>query len=557
MTTATASTPSDAPVPVPDASTTGRRGAGDRWAGTRSLLRVALRVERVRLPVWVLAVVGLTALSVRSELDVFGTPGARAARARLMRSPAATALAGPGYGLDDYTVGAMVANELAAWVALAMAIMSVQLVVRHLRGAEESGLLELVRSGPVGRDAPVLAAVTVLAVADGVIGVGLTLALLVAGLPAAGAVAFGAGCALVALTFGGLAAIGAQLVSHARTASMLGLAAIGAGMVPRGAGDVIAPESGSVLSWLSPFGWAQATRAWVGERWWPLALPVLAWVVAVVVAAVLAERRDLGSGLVPERTGRATASARLTGLAAVTVRRQAGSFAGWAVGTAALCALVGVLARQVVDFIADEPGLAAFFPEGSAGAADAALARYLLVGVCLAACAGVAGVGAVRAEEASGRGAHVLAGPVSRPRWLLDQVAVVAGAATLVLLLGGLAMGVTAASSLDDPALVLRLVGAAAVQAPVVWCLVGLGALVLGAAPRLFGLVWAYVGYVTLTSLLGGLLPDGSDLLSPLRYTPALPGAPMDWPPVLLLAVVALLLVAVGTVAFRRRDLTD
>ena len=34
------------------------------------------------------------------------------ARAQLISSPAATALAGPGYGLDDYTVGAMTANEL-------------------------------------------------------------------------------------------------------------------------------------------------------------------------------------------------------------------------------------------------------------------------------------------------------------------------------------------------------------------------------------------------------------------------------------------------------------
>lgn len=532
----------------------GRRTTA-RWFGTGALVRVALRVERVRLPVWLVAVVGLTAASASSEADLFPTPAARAARAELMRSPAAVALAGPGYGLGDYTIGAMVANELGAWVALALAVMSVLLVVRHLRGAEESGLLEVVRSTPVGRDAPVLAALAVVTLADLGVGLALAAALAGAGLPAVGALAFGLGCGLVGLTFGATAAVAAQLVAHARTASMLGLAATGLGFVLRAAGDVRAPESGSALSWLSPFGWSQATRAWVDERWWPLALPVLASVVASGVAALLAERRDLGDGLLPERPGRPHASARLTGVAAVTLRRLAGALAGWAVAVAALCGLVGVLAREVVQFIEEEPALAAFFPDGSGGAAEAALSRYLLVAVALAAAAGVQGVAAVRAEEVAGRAAHVLAGPVGRARWLGAQLAVVLGAAAAVVLLGGLVMGVTAASTLDDPSLVGRLLGAALAQLPALGVVTGVAVLVLGLAPRAFGLAWAYLGYVALTAMLGGVLPDGSDVASPLRYTPGMPAEPMDWPAVLVLAALAVALVAGGVLAFRRRDL--
>jgi ABC-2 type transport system permease protein len=532
-----------------------RRTARDRWAGTAALVRVALRVERVRLPVWLIAVAGLTAVSASSQADLFPTPESRAARAELMRSPAAVALGGPGYGLDDYTIGAMVANELGSWVALALAVLSVLLVVRHLRGAEESGLLEVVRSTPVGRDAPVLAAVVVVTVADLAIGGALAAALVATGLPVAGAVAFGLGCALVGLTFGALAAVAAQLVAHARTASMLGLAAIGAGYVLRAVGDVRAPESGSVLSWLSPFGWSQATRAWVAERWWPLLLPVLASAAAFAVAALLAERRDLGTGLLPARAGRAGASPRLTGVAAVTLRRLAGALAGWTVGVLAVCALVGVLAREVVQFIEDEPALAAFFPEGSGAAADTALARYLQVAVALAAAAAVQGVAAVRAEEVAGRAAHVLAGPVGRARWLGAQLGVVLGGAALMVVLGGLVMGVTAASTLDDPALVGRLVGAAAAQLPALAVVAGVAVLVLGAAPRAFGLAWAFLGYVALTAMLGGVLPDGSDLASPLRYTPMLPAEPVDRPAVLVLAALAAVLLAAGVRAFGRRDL--
>jgi ABC-2 type transport system permease protein len=526
----------------------------DRWAGTAALVRVALRVERVRLPVWLLAVAGLTAVSASSEADLFPTAESRAARAELMRSPAAVALGGPGYGLDDYTIGAMVANELGSWVALALAVLSVLLVVRHLRGTEESGLLEVVRSTPVGRDAPVLAAVVVVTLADLAIGVALAGALAATGLPVAGAVAFGLGCGLVGLAFGAVAAVAAQVATHARTASMLGLAAVGVGFVLRAAGDVRAPESGSVLSWLSPFGWSQATRAWVDERWWPLVLPVLAAAAGFGAAALLAERRDLGTGLLPARPGRAAASARLTGIAAVTLRRLAGALGGWTAGVVAICALVGVLAREVVQFIEDEPALAAFFPQGSGAAAEAALARYLLVAVALAAAAAVQGVAAVRAEEVAGRAAHVLAGPLGRARWLTAQLGVVLGGTAAMVVLGGLVMGATAARTLDEPDLVGRLVAASVAQLPALAVVAGVAVLVLGAAPRAFGLAWAFLGYVVLTAMLGGVLPDGSDVASPLRYTPMLPAEPMDWPAVLVLAALGAVLLTAGVLAFRRRD---
>ena len=89
---------------------------------------------------------------------------------------------------------------------------------------------------------------------------------------------------------------------------------------------------------------------------------------------------------------------------------------------------------------------------------------------------------------------------------------------------------------------------------PAVGIILGVAVVVMGVAPRAFGLVWAYVTYVGVVGLFGALLPDGSDALSPFTYTPQLPAEAMDWPPVLVLTVVAVALVAVGLAAFRRRD---
>ena len=100
-------------------------------AGTRGLVRAALRLDRGRTTIWAVAVAGLTQVSVVALSRLYSTPESRAARAQLISSPAATALAGPGYGLDDYTVGAMTANELGLWIMIPVAIMALLTVTRH------------------------------------------------------------------------------------------------------------------------------------------------------------------------------------------------------------------------------------------------------------------------------------------------------------------------------------------------------------------------------------------------------------------------------------------
>ena len=76
----------------------------------------------------------------------------------------------PGFRLDDYTVGAMTANELGLWLMVPVGIMALLAVTRRLRAAEEDGRLELVRSAPVGRDAPVVAGLVAAVVATLAVG---------------------------------------------------------------------------------------------------------------------------------------------------------------------------------------------------------------------------------------------------------------------------------------------------------------------------------------------------------------------------------------------------
>ena len=104
-----------------------------------------------------------------------------------------------------------------------------------------------------------------------------------------------------------MAAVAAQLAGSARGARGLAIGVLGAAFVVQSAGAAAGAGGPQWLSWLSPVGWALQVRAFAGDRWLVLALPLAAAVVATAIAVALAARRDLGAGLLPSRPGPAGA----------------------------------------------------------------------------------------------------------------------------------------------------------------------------------------------------------------------------------------------------------
>ena len=77
------------------------------------------------------------------------------------------------------------------WTFIAVGLMSVFMMVRHTRAGEESEQAELIRAAPVGRNAPLAAALIGTAIADLIVAVGCVLTFVAYGLPASGSAAFG------------------------------------------------------------------------------------------------------------------------------------------------------------------------------------------------------------------------------------------------------------------------------------------------------------------------------------------------------------------------------
>ncbi|GAA4288241.1 polyketide antibiotic transporter [Georgenia daeguensis] len=539
---------------VPARAPSGGAGA-DPWAGTAGLLRLYLRLDRVRVAVWTLAVGVPVAGSVASLEATYPTAESLQARAALLSNPSAVMMTGPAFALDDYTFGAMVANELSLYLLVTLAIMSVLLVVRHTRAEEESGRLEVLRALPVGRFAPATAALATVALANLVVGAAITAALVGTGMEAPSSLALGVAAALTGLVFGAVAAVTAQLTEHSRAASGTALGALAVAFLVRGVGDVVDPQ-GSWLSWLSPLAWAQQTRLYVDLRWWPLALSAAATVVLLVLAVVLAQRRDLGAGLRAPRPGPATASAALLSPAGLARRLLSGSFLGWTLGMFFFAVAFGALADSLEGMVDDIPDLGQWMTVDLADLTTS-FAAVMLSFLALAPVAwAVAGVLRLRAEEEAGRVEAMTVTGSSRPGLLGGWLAVVAAASVAMLVVIGLGVGLGTAAATGEVAWIGRLTVASLVYVPATLLVAAVAVALYGLVPRVAGLSWVLVVWVALALFLGSLLdlPGWAMDLSPLTHTPLVPSEDLRAAPLLVMLATAAALVAAGFAGLRRRD---
>jgi len=522
-------------------------------AGTGALVRFVLRRDRVRLPVWVLSIVGLVWASTVALQDAYPTQADRDLYASTIGGSAASiVMSGPPTALA--TMGGLTVFEVNSVALLGVALMAVFLVVRHTRAEEEAGRTELVRAAAVGRLATLVAPTLVVGLACVAIGAAVTGVFLVAELPVTGSVTYGAVVAATGLSFAALTLVAAQLTEHGRGALAIGGTALGVTFLLRGIGDV----QESWLRWLSPIGWAQATRPFASERWWPLLL-VAALVAACVVAVLaLVEHRDHGAGMLPTRPGRPRAGAALLAPGGLALRLQRGSLTGWTAGTAVLGLAYGSLASDVESLIAENPQLAEWLTAGGGGdLVDLFFATSLLVMALVASAFAVSSMVRLRSEESAGRAEPLLATALSRAAWAGQGLAVTVAGTVLLLAAGGAAMGLAHGTAVGDPGLAVSMAGDALTYAPAVLVL---GAVVLplaGWAPHLAVAGWVGVAYAFVTGWLAQVLdlPTWVVDVSPLSHVPQVPSEPVSAGPLLWLSAVAAALAVAGLVGLRRRDI--
>ncbi|TWP44786.1 ABC transporter permease [Lentzea tibetensis] len=528
--------------------------------GTWNLVRLALRRDRIILPVWIIAIVGIT-LSTATALEELYPVGQARQQLSLTANtnPAFLAMLGP--LRDAHTLGGLLAWRWGLLAALAAGVMSMLLVTRHTRAEEEAGRLELIGSTVVGRHAPLAAAVLTAFGANVLIG-GLIVALLLGkGLPAEGAIAFASSITVTGWAFTAVSAFTAQLSENSRTANSMAGAVVAGTYLVRAAGDSAGDSGPTWLTWLSPLGWAEQVHAFAGDRYWVFALPLALVVVLLTTSAVIVTKRDVGLGLLPTRLGSARGAPSLRSPFGLAWRLQRGSLIGWTAGLFLLGVVYGSIAQAVGDMVNDNPLMKKVISAigGSGGLIDIYLATIFGMIGMISSIYLVQATLRLRSEETSFRAEPLLATPVSRPAWVASHFlfAIVGGA--LVLGAAGLGVGLTHGLREGDVGGILpRMLGAALAQLPAAWVVAGIALVLFGLFPQLTGVTWGVLGACLVLTMFGPVmkLPQLLMDLSPFTHLPKLPGATWTAEPLLWLVGAALVLVAAGFAGFRRRDLT-
>ncbi|MDX3686862.1 ABC transporter permease [Streptomyces sp. AK04-4c] len=523
-------------------------------AGTRTLIAFGLRRDRVRLPVWILALFLCTLSTVGNYHTLYAGPEDRASVAATMDSPAGLAMTGPRHYLDAYGFGAMTGHQMLGFMAVLVALMSILTVTRHTRDEEETNRAELVRSTVVGRHAHLAAALSVAVLANLVLALLLAVGLGAMGLGAGGSLLYGASHAAVGIVFACVAAVTAQITAQTRGASGTALAVVGLAYVLRAAGDAGGDDA---LSWLSPIGWVQRTYVYVDDRWWPLLLCLVLAVLCAGAGFVLSTRRDVGAGLRAPRTGSPVASGALTRPLGFALRLHRSMLAGFGAGVFLMGAMYGSILGQADEMLKDIDPIQEALRKTGGTMAESFASMVMVVLAVVASVYVVIAALRPRSEENAGRAEPLLATGLSRARWAGSHLAVSLAGGTLLLLLAGLGIGVAGAASSGDAGLVLSLTGAALAYAPALWVTTGVAAVLFGWLPRAAQAAWAVPVYAFVAGYLGPLLrfPGWTKNVSPFGHVPQLPSAEMNWTPSAVLTLVAAGLLWLGLEGFRRRDL--
>lgn len=517
------------------------------FTGIGTLLKLALRRDRVRLSVW-LAVLTLMMVYAPNAIRL-AYPGEeqRLARVNLLKTPAGMMLGGPMFGVDETDLGVMMANELTLTLTIATSILAILTVIRHTRTEEENGSAELVLSSVVGRYARTAAALTLVGGLNAVLALAMTLAMASTGFAVVDTAAMCLGITGVATVFGAVAAVTAQIWRQARTASGAAMATLAVAALVRGAGDVI-DNSGSALSWLSPIAWAQQMRPFVDLRWWPFGLLVILAAGLMALAAGLESRRQYDAGTIGA-TGEKPDARAITGPLRLHLALQRGQTIGWAVGLFAAGLVFGSMTKALLDAAKTNELIARLLSTTGNDGIYTTMTQFL---AAAASAYVVSAVLRVYADEQNGLGEPVLAGAVSRWRWLLGAVGSALAGAAFLMFCAGLGNGLGAGLTLGEPGTIVRLTLAALAYLPALAVVAAIAALAV--ALRAPWIAWLAVTFVITALYLGALLrlPRWLIELSPVGQTTV----PSSFPALALIVmlVIAAALAATAGWIYRNRD---
>ena len=536
-------------------------GAHGTLAGWDAYLWILLRRFRIQIVAWLAPLWLLVGVTAPSYESVYPSLATRTVLIEQMRKSPGTRLL-YGYVPLPGRLGQLLQWETGTFLLVCTALMAILLTCRVLRADEDEGFVEVLRATGAGRSVPFLVPVALVWAVVGALSAGVGGLLTwqtgsIEELTVSGAWALAGTICVTGWAFSAIAAVACQLgrqVGQARGLSMLVLALA---FAMRVSADQISDGTDSDwLRWLTPLGWRDLVRPYTDDRFAVL-LACCAIAIAVMLsAAVLAARREYLDGYLPDRSS-SRRRWRVRGHMDLLGRLSWRSLVGWALASTALALLYGSVSGSIKDLLAPGSPTASWVGKMAVGSpVEQFMSLMTVVTTLLVAVAAVRRVNGLAGLERAGLVEVELAAGVSRGRVLLSQVLCALIESIVLLLVSATVLAATTATQLTDDHAVARSFVFTVSQMPGMVAAIGIATALVGLAPKLAGLSWAAVTWSAFAQFFGGLveLKDWAKDLSVLGHHLDVVGTP-DWKPLAVQALVGLIGIMTGLVAYTRRDL--
>ncbi|HMH70116.1 MAG TPA: ABC transporter permease subunit [Candidatus Saccharimonadales bacterium] len=484
---------------------------------------------------------------------------------------AASLASAPGLGIlygeakNMATPASYTVYRAVAVVGLIAAVWGLMTSTRLLRGQEEDGHWETITSGnttPRKASLAILAGYSVSIFIAFLITTVMTAAMglspdvsLTLGTSALIALAI----FLPALLFTAVGLLVSQLSFSRRRALLYGLVPLLALFTIRSIANTVSDLY--FLKQLTPFGWTDMISPVIDPQLqWILPFAIFIPVIAFI-GAYLVGKRDLGEALLPERTTVKSHFFLLKNPFQLTIRQNASSYLFWAIGIVLMSIIIATVTNVASDAVADSPALTKSVTQLGGSPEDLKIAfigaGMIFVVIALLIMAAVS-LASVRKDEAKNYLDNLLVQPIHRSSWLIMRLIIIAVAFVGSMLLSTFVTWLVAHGQGISIDLGTFLLVSLALVGPVVFTL-GIGTLLYGLWPRLAAVgMYIVLGWSFLVDLIGSVITLNDFVVntSLFHYMSLSPATLPDWMTFSWLTGLGLLMMAIGIIAFTKRDIT-
>ncbi|SFJ89475.1 ABC-2 type transport system permease protein [Halobacillus dabanensis] len=533
----------------------------EKFARWNTLFLLYLKRDWKKIMVWVLGLGLFSAAYVPAFQEITKGQGL-IGMYETLQNPAMVAMVGPTpvETAGEYTLGAMYSHEMLLFCGLFAMVISVLHVVSHTRKEEDLGLIEIVRSFQIGRQANSLATMLEVVFINVVLALFISSVMMSFGadtISVEGSFLFGASIGMAGIIGAGIALVMSQIMpaSSGATGSALGIT--GLLYIIRAGTDV----SNVDLSMMNPMGWTYLTYPFTENNWIPLIFAVIFSLIMMAVAFVLEGARDMGAGYLPEREGREKARRSLLSVRGLLIKINKGVMISWLITFIVMGAAYGSIYGDMQTFVESSEMVRQMFSDTGASLEESFTGTIMVVMIGLVSILPIVLVNKLFGEESRSRLSQLYATRVTRSRfyWTTIGLAIISGLGGILLAAGSL--GGTAIATMGDKSTmgVMDFLAAGFNFSPAVLFFTGMAALALGWAPKLGKVVYIYLAYSFLINYFGGIidLPEWFSKTAIQSWIPRLPLEDFDTVIFVMITVISISLMVIGFLGYKRRDLIE